>query len=1284
MFRKSALVTLLLCAPSVFAQTLVVPNQNGLINTAAQTLVINYTPGLDSGGLDFSIAASPSANLTITGATANIPNGTSSCNVTGSTVSCLSQAASPVLDLGAGTVTVTYTAAGNAGAIGLAFTSAEFSDQNGDSEPGTTTGGTLSLPLGNQSPLSVSAAPQALMFGASSVLASSGGSGTGAVSYAITAGASVCAISASTLTAIGVGSCSVTASKAADANYHPTAATVVLTVGKATQEALTASATPAIIIFGNSSALASSGGSGSGAVSFSVSQGAAVCAVSGSTLSGTGVGGCTVTATRAADANYFAASATVAVTVNNVPTSQSLAVPNRNGAIHLAAQSFVINYVPGSDSGAFQFALAATPVNNLSVTAVAASIPSGIANCSFGAASVNCAVAAGAPGINLGAGTIVVTYTGGAVAGDIGLSFSSASFFGQTGGSGPGITTNGTLSLLKADQTALAAGASPASIVFGASSGLSTTGGSGSGAVSYALTSGAGVCAVSGIALTAIGVGSCVVTASKAGDANFNPISATTTVTVGKAAQAPLSATATPSTIFFGGSSALGSSGGSSSGAVSHAVSSGGSVCSVSGATLSGTGIGSCTVTATRAADANYLAATATINVTVNSLPSAQSLAVPSQVGVINTNAQTFVIQYTPGPDSAAFDFSLQAAPTSNLTITAASGSIPNGSTACSRTASSLTCVSTAGNPNLDLGAGTITVTYDSGPTAGAIALNFTGSNFVDQLGNTESGTSTNGTLTLPKLDQAALSLSATPSTLAFGGSSTLSSAGGSGSGAVSYAVSGGAAVCSISGNTLNATGVGNCTVTATKAGNASYNPASATTVVTVNKANQAPLTALASPGSILLGATSTISVGGGSGGGTLSYGLGTGAAFCSLAGATVTAIGVGSCTVAVTKAGDVHFNPASATVAVTVANTLPSLMAATTATTLEDLASAPVAITLGDAETAPAALQLRATSSNQALVADAALTTGLGGTGGNRSLLVMPVANAVGSVTLTLTVTDAHGGSSSRTLTLTIVPVNDAPDFTVQPIVTEPGTNGAQLQSSFVGGLVLGPPDEQLSQSVQGYAVSETSDPAGVVQSIAVADDGTLSYMLSGSSGIASFSATLTDNGGTANGGVASSTAQLFTITVPLATDLELSLDNGVAHFLAGASASYTLIVANAGPTAVAGAQLHYTPPAGLANASWTCTPIAFASCPTASANGAIQQLLDLAAGGALRFVLTATVAAPTGSMINNTASISVPAGFIDLDTLDNTAVDNDPVVPELILSDDFEGGSQISVILP
>ncbi len=1284
MFRKTALVALLLCAPAVFAQTLVVPNQSGVINTAAQTFVINYTPGLDSGGVDFGIAASPSANLTITGATASIPNGTSSCNVTASTVSCLSQAASPVFDLGAGTVTVTYTAGGNAGPIGLTFTSAEFSDQNGDPEPGSTTGGTLSLPLGNQSPLSVSATPQALVFGASSVLASSGGSGTGAVSYAITAGPSVCAISASTLTATGVGSCTVTATKSGDANYHPTSATIVLTVGKATQAALTASATPATIIIGNSSALASSGGSGSGAVSFSVSNGAAVCAISGSTLTGTGVGGCTVTATRAADANFFAASATVAVTVNNVPTSQSLAVPNRTGAIHVAGQTFAINYVPGSDSGAFQFALAAAPVNNLSVTAVTASIPNGIANCSFGAASVNCAVAASAPGINLGVGTIVVTYTGGALAGDIGLAFSSASFFGQAGGNGPGTTTNGTLSLLKADQSALSASASPASIVFSGSSVLGTTGGSGTGALSYALSSGAGVCTVSGNTLTAIGVGSCVVTASKAGDANFNPASATTTVAVGKANQAPLSATATPSTIFFGGSSALGSSGGSGSGALSHAVSSGGSVCSISGATLTGIGIGSCTVTTTRATDAHYLAATATINVTVNSLPSAQSLAVPSQVGAINTNAQTFAIQYTPGPDSAAFDFSLQAAPTSNLTITAVTASIPNGSTACSRTASSVVCVSTAGNPNLDLGAGTITVTYDSGPTAGVIALNFTGSNFVNQLGNSEAGTTTNGTLTLPKLDQAALSVSATPTTLVFGGSSSLSSAGGSGGGAVSYAVSSGAAVCSISGGTLNTTGVGNCTVTATKAGNASYNPASASTVVTVGKANQAPLTALAAPSSILLGATSTISASGGSGGGTLSYGLGTGAAFCTLAGASVTAIGVGTCTVAVTKAGDVHFNPASATVAVTVANTLPSLIAPATATTLEDLASAPLAITLGDAETAPAALQLRATSSNQALVADAALTTGLGGTGGNRSLVVIPIANAAGSVTLTLTVTDAHGGSSSRTLALTIVPVNDAPDFAVQPIVTEPGTNGAQLQSSFISGLVLGPPDEQISQAVQGYTVSETSDPAGVVQSIAIASDGTLSYMLSGSSGIASFSATLTDNGGTANGGVANSTAQLFTITVPLATDLEVSLDNGVAHFLAGASASYTLIVANAGPTAVDGAQLHFAPPAGLANASWTCTPIAFASCPSASGNSGIQQLLDLAAGGALRFVLTATVAAPTGSMINTTASISVPAGFIDLDTLDNTAVDNDPVVPELILSDDFEAGSQISVILP
>jgi uncharacterized repeat protein (TIGR01451 family) len=101
------------------------------------------------------------------------------------------------------------------------------------------------------------------------------------------------------------------------------------------------------------------------------------------------------------------------------------------------------------------------------------------------------------------------------------------------------------------------------------------------------------------------------------------PFSGTVQYSIGiaRADQAPLIATASPATIPLGATSALGSAGGSGTGAVSFAVSSGGGVCAVSGSTLTGLAVGSCTITATKAADANYNAAAANVEVTV--LPAA-------------------------------------------------------------------------------------------------------------------------------------------------------------------------------------------------------------------------------------------------------------------------------------------------------------------------------------------------------------------------------------------------------------------------------------------------------------------------------------------------------------------------------------------------------------------------------------------------------------------------------------------------------------------------------------
>jgi hypothetical protein len=163
-----------------------------------------------------------------------------------------------------------------------------------------------------------------------------------------------------------------------------------------------------------------------------------------------------------------------------------------------------------------------------------------------------------------------------------------------------------------ATQT-ITAVASPTTLTTGGTSALSTTGGTGTGAVTYSVTSGS--CTVSGGTLTApSSAGSCVVTASKAADSTHSAASSTVTVTV-LAAQT-ITAVASPTTVSPGGTSTLSTTGGSGTGAVTYAVTSGS--CTISSATLTApSSAGSCVVTATKAADAIYAGATSTVTVAV-------------------------------------------------------------------------------------------------------------------------------------------------------------------------------------------------------------------------------------------------------------------------------------------------------------------------------------------------------------------------------------------------------------------------------------------------------------------------------------------------------------------------------------------------------------------------------------------------------------------------------------------------------------------------------------------
>lgn len=159
---------------------------------------------------------------------------------------------------------------------------------------------------------------------------------------------------------------------------------------------------------------------------------------------------------------------------------------------------------------------------------------------------------------------------------------------------------------------------------------------------------------------------------------------------------------------------------------------------------------------------------------------------------------------------------------------------------------------------------------------------------------------------------QATLVVSGVPASMGYGDSASLAVTGGSGNGAVTYDV-GSSTACEVTGITLTVTAPsGSCSVTATKAGDGTYDSiTSAAVTVTVGKGGQAPLNVQASSPAFI-GSQQTLSVTGGSGSGAVTYSTGASTA-CSVSGATLTITAAsGTCTVTATKDSDINYLPAT------------------------------------------------------------------------------------------------------------------------------------------------------------------------------------------------------------------------------------------------------------------------------------------------------------------------------------------------------------------------------------
>lgn len=262
------------------------------VNRTAQSITFGSLSAKTFGDPAFRITATASSGLVVAFSSTTTPG---VCSVAGdTTITGGSATAAVVTLLGAGTCTIAANQAGND-----TFAAAAQQTQTFTVNPAAQ----ATLTLTN---------PSTLNYGSGLNLATSGGSGTGAVSYALIggAGSAQCVLNGTTgaMTFGSVGTCTVQATKAADTNYTvKQSAQQILTVARAPQSTSFTSAIPTNPLPGGTYAVTTTASSGLTPALAILAGSGTVCSLAGSTVSFLASGTCTLIAAQAGSANYLPA-----------------------------------------------------------------------------------------------------------------------------------------------------------------------------------------------------------------------------------------------------------------------------------------------------------------------------------------------------------------------------------------------------------------------------------------------------------------------------------------------------------------------------------------------------------------------------------------------------------------------------------------------------------------------------------------------------------------------------------------------------------------------------------------------------------------------------------------------------------------------------------------------------------------------------------------------------------------------------------------------------------------
>lgn len=315
------------------------------------------------------------------------------------------------------------------------------------------------------------------------------------------------------------------------------------------------------------------------------------------------------------------------------------------------------------------------------------------------------------------------------------------------------------------------------------------------------------------------------------------------------------------------------------------------------------------------------------------------------------------------------------------------------------------------------------------------------------------------------------------------------------------------------------------------------------------------------------------------------------------------------------------------------------------------------------------------------------------------------PEASVVGQpYTVSVDVIGAMGGVPCGTVTITQLPNNDTCTATLAP-ATAPGTAQGScvltapnaITKALLGDYLPGACFFDASQSMIAThlvnraqtltaVTTQTPNPSGVGEPITVAF--AVSVQAPGA-GLPTGTVTVTDSIDVCQATLPAASCQIRiktagnrTLTVSYSgdadfdpssdvttqqvvdggADLSVSKVNDRCVLPGGNRTVYRIGVSNAGPDAVTNARVTDVIPAGLSNASWTCTASGGGSC-VASGTGNIDTLVNLPSGATAVFSLSADVQRAPEIVVSNTANVQAPTGVTDPQLGNNSSTDSDPI---------------------